>query len=52
MIQDQHMFKCPTIRRRVAADAYELACLEYMNADFFEYIKPGAMATSLEVHKG
>ena len=52
MIQDQHIFKCPTIRRRVAADAYTPACLEDMKADFIEYIKRGAVTTRLEVRKG
>ena len=52
MIQDQHIFKCPTIRRGVAADAYKPACLEEMKADFYEYIRRGAMTTRLEVHKG
>ena len=28
IIQDQQIFKCPTIRRKVAADAYRPECLE------------------------
>ena len=36
----------------MAADAYKPACLEDMKADFFEYVKRGAMTTRLEVHKG
>ena len=52
MIQDEHIFKCPTIRRKVAADAYRPECLEGMKADFFEYVKKGASTTRLEVHKG
>ena len=52
VIQDEHIFKCPTIRRKVAADAYKPECVEGMRADFFEYIKKGASTTRLEVHKG
>ena len=49
--QDEHIFKCPTIRRKVVADAHRPECLEYMNAYFFEYVKKGAITTRLEVHK-
>ena len=28
VIRDDHIFKCPTIRRKVAADAYRPECLE------------------------
>ena len=52
VIQDQHILKCPTIRRRVAADAYKPACLEDMKAIFLEHIGRGAMTTILGVHKG
>ena len=33
IIQNQQIFKCPIIRRKVASDAYRPECLEDMRAD-------------------
>ena len=45
VIYKDRIFKCPTIRRRVSAEAYRRACLTDMNADFYEYILKGALTS-------
>ncbi len=43
------LFKCPTIRRKVDADAYDGKCLENITVDFNEYIRKGATTLRTEV---
>ena len=43
--QGDRIYKCPTIRRRVAADAYTDRCLDDIKVDFYEYIRKGAVTS-------
>ena len=52
MIYKDRIFKCPTIRRRVSAEAYRGACLTDMNADFYEYTLKGASTSRAEAVEG
>ena len=46
------VYKCPTIRRRMAADAYTAKCLVEVQANFFDYIRRGATTRRVETAPG
>ena len=50
--QGDQIYKCPTIRRRVAADAYTDMCLDGIKVDFYEYSRKGAVASTAEAIRG
>ena len=50
--QGDQIYKCPTIRRRVEADAYTDRCLRDVKVDVYEYISRGAVTSKAEVIRG
>lgn len=49
LVSGDRVFKCPTVRRMVAADSYNKQVLRYAQAGFFQYVRKGASAKRTDV---
>ena len=49
VISGEHVFKCPTIRRRAEGDNYRREAVNNIQADYWQYIRKGASTRKVEI---